>query len=91
MPLKTNAEHVAIILTLFYLLLCVTLSLLLNLLLNLRGQCHENFDFRFLVMNHFSPSPWVSQKARFRKIVEIFTAQGAPPVSLTTVANGKNL
>ena len=25
------------------------------------------------------------------KFAEIFAAQGAPPVSLTTVANGKNL
>jgi hypothetical protein len=27
----------------------------------------------------------------FRKFAEIFAAQGAPPVSLTPVANGKNL
>ncbi len=45
-------------------------------------------------MNQFPPSPWVSHKGRFeffRKFVEIFAAQAAPPpVSLMLVANGKN-
>ncbi len=39
-----------------------------KLLMLLKGQCHEIFDF-----------------------AEIFAAQGAPPVSLTLVANGKTL
>jgi hypothetical protein len=38
-------------------------------------------------MDQFSPSRFEF----FRKIVEIFTAQGAPPVSLTPVENGKHL
>jgi hypothetical protein len=36
-------------------------------------------------MNQIPPSPY------FRKFGEIFAAQGAPPVLLTPVANGKNL
>jgi hypothetical protein len=47
----------------------------------LKGQCHEIFDFWF-----FQES--VSLKPKF---AEIFAAQGAPPVSLTPMANGKNL
>jgi hypothetical protein len=45
-------------------------------------------------MNQFPPSPWVYQLGRFeffRKFAKIFAAQGAPQVSLTPVANGKNL
>ncbi len=52
-------------------------------------------DFRLLdfFMNQFPPSTWVYHYGHvefFRKFAEIFAAQGAPPVSLTTVANGKN-
>ena len=52
-------------------------------------------DFLLLVffMNQFSPSPWVYHWGHFkffRKFAEIFAAQGAPPVSLTLVANGKS-
>ncbi len=45
-------------------------------------------------MNQFPPSPWVYHLGRFnflRKFAEITAAQGAPPVSLTPMANGKNL
>jgi hypothetical protein len=40
-------------------------------------------------MNKFPPSPRVSQDCFefFRKFVEIFASQGAPPVSTTPVAN----
>ncbi len=41
-------------------------------------------------MNQFPPSPRVSHQDRFkffRKFVEIFASQGAPPVSSTSVAN----
>ncbi len=53
-------------------------------------------DFRLLVffMNQFPPSIRVYQYGLFdffRKFTEIFAAQGAPPVSTTPVANGKNL
>jgi hypothetical protein len=45
-------------------------------------------------MDQFPPKPlniplWPFQI--FRKFTEIFAAQGAPPVSLTPVAIGKNL
>jgi hypothetical protein len=45
-------------------------------------------------MNQFPPSPGVSNEGRFnffQEFAEIFAAQGAPPVSTTIVANGKNL
>ncbi len=53
-------------------------------------------DFRLLVffMDQFPPSIWVYHDGHFnffRKFAEIFAAQGAPPVSMTPVANGKNL
>ncbi len=53
-------------------------------------------DFRLQVffMNLFPTSPWVSYMDRFNffwKFAEKFAAQRAPPVSLTPVANGKNL
>ncbi len=43
-------------------------------------------------MNPFPPSIWIYHYCHFeffRKFVEIFAAQGAPPVSTTRVANGK--
>ncbi len=51
-------------------------------------------DFRLLVffMNQFPPSPWVYHKGCFEfflKFAEIFASQGAPPVLLTPLANGK--
>jgi hypothetical protein len=53
-------------------------------------------DFRLLVffMNQFPSSPEYTIRVIsnfFRKFAEIFAAQGAPPVSLKPVANGKNL
>jgi hypothetical protein len=52
-------------------------------------------DFRLVFfMNQFLPSPLVYQEGRFeffRQFAKIFAAQGAPTVSLTPVANGKNL
>jgi hypothetical protein len=42
----------------------------------------------------FPPSTWVYLYGHFdffRKFAEIFAAQGAPLVSMTPVANGKNL
>ncbi len=41
-------------------------------------------------MNQFPPSPRVFHEDRFkffRKLAEIFTSQGAPPVSMTLSAN----
>ncbi len=59
----------------------------------LKGQCHEIFDF---FHESVPPSPLVPvhHKDRFqffRKFAEIFAVQHAPPLSLTRVANGKNL
>jgi hypothetical protein len=54
----------------------------------LKGQCHEIFDFKFF-HESASPMPRVPHQGRFdffQKFAEIFTAQGAPPVS-----NGKSL
>jgi hypothetical protein len=53
-------------------------------------------DFRLLVffMNQFPPSPSVHHQGRlefFPKFAEIVAAKGLPPVSLTPVANAKNL
>jgi hypothetical protein len=45
-------------------------------------------------MNQFAPSLRVFLLDRFdffRKFAEIFATQGLPPMSLTPVANGKNL
>jgi hypothetical protein len=42
----------------------------------------------------FSPKPQLHHYGRFKffqKFAEIFAAQGAPPMSLTPVANEKNL
>ncbi len=58
--------------------------------LGLKGQCHEIFCFWFFFMNQFPPSPRVSHEGRFKvfwKFAEIFTSQGAPPVSMTSAAN----
>jgi hypothetical protein len=55
----------------------------------LKGRCHEIFCFSFF-MNKFPPSLGVSHYDSFkfyRKFAEIFISQGAPPVSMTLVAN----
>ncbi len=55
------------------------------------GQCYKNFDYRFFLRISF-PKPLsvpLSPFQTFSKFEEIFAAQGAPPVSLTPVSNGK--
>ena len=52
----------------------------------------RDFHFRFFI-NQFPPSPWEYHQGHFeffQKFAEIFTAQRAPPVSLTPMANEKN-
>jgi hypothetical protein len=64
-----------------------------SILLCLKGQCHEIFDFRFSTWISF-PKHLTIPKGPFRifsKFTETFAVQGAPLVSLTPVANGKNL
>jgi hypothetical protein len=54
----------------------------------------EIFDFRFSSWISFLQAPDYTIRAVFeffQNFTEIFTAQGAPLVSLTPVANGKNL
>jgi len=54
----------------------------------------EIFDLRFSPWISFPQAPDYTIRAVFefvRNFTEIFTAQGAPLVSLTLVANGKNL
>ena len=48
-------------------------------------------DFRLLVffMNQFPPTTYYGHFKFFRKLAEIFAAQGAQPVSTPPVANGK--
>ncbi len=58
-----------------------------------KGTMSRDFSLLVFFMNQFSPSPWVYHWGHFkffRKFAEIFAAQGAPPVSLTLVANGKS-
>jgi hypothetical protein len=60
----------------------------------LQGTVSRDFLLLVLFLNQFPPSPRVFHLDRFkffRKFVEIFGAQGLPPVSATPVANGKNL
>jgi hypothetical protein len=60
----------------------------------LKGQCQEIVDFRFSTWISFPQAPDYIVRAVsnfFRKFTEIFAAQGAPPLSLTPVAYGKNL
>ncbi len=54
---------------------------------SLKGQCHEIFDFRFFTWISFPQAPDCTVSNFFRKLAEIFAAQGAPPVSLTPMAN----
>jgi hypothetical protein len=53
----------------------------------------QDFWLQAFYIDQFPPIPWLYYYGRFkffRKFVEIFAAQGAPPVSLTPVANEKN-
>ncbi len=54
----------------------------------LKGQCHEIFSWISLPQAPEFPNRAVSF---FRKFAEILAAQGAPSVSSTPVADGKNL
>jgi hypothetical protein len=61
--------------------------------MTLKGQCNEIFDFRFCTWISF-PKPLIIPLGTFQifsKIRGDFAAQGAPPMSLTPVAIGKNL
>jgi hypothetical protein len=55
----------------------------------LKRECHEIFNFRFF--HESAPEYTIGAVSNLRKFNEIFPAQGAPIVSLTPVANGKNL
>jgi hypothetical protein len=58
-------------------------------LLKLKGQCHKVFFHESV-----SPKPLCIPLGPFLiclKFAEIFAAQGAPPVSLTPVENGKKI
>ncbi len=62
----------------------------------LKGQCHEIlvFGFWFFSWISFHQAPEFTIQAVsnfFWKFAELLAAQGAPPVLLTPVANGKNL
>ncbi len=59
-----------------------------HILKALKGQCHEIFDLWFF-HESVSTKPLSIPYKFFRKFSEIFADQGAPPVSLTPVANGK--
>jgi hypothetical protein len=55
-----------------------------------KGTVSRDFLLLVFFMNQFPPSPRVCHKDRFeffRKFAEIFASKGAPPVSLTPVAN----
>ncbi len=60
----------------------------------LTGTVPRDFRLQVFYMNQFPPSPDYTIRVVlnfFENLQEIFSAQGAPPVSLTPVANGKNL
>jgi hypothetical protein len=64
------------------------------LVLYLKGTVSRDFRLLVFFMNQFPPSIRVYHYGHFkffRKFAGIFAAQGAPPVSTTPVANGKNL
>jgi hypothetical protein len=74
---------VALTETFRYLELCSTCFLL-------KGTVSRDFWLLVFFMNQFPPSPRVFHLDRFkffRKFAEIFVSQGAPPVSMTPVAN----
>jgi hypothetical protein len=55
-----------------------------------KGTVSRDFLLLVFFMNQFPPSPIVSHQDRFeffRKFAEIFASKGAPPVSMTPVAN----
>ncbi len=59
----------------------------------LKGQCHEIFGLRFFTWIS-SPKLRLHHYGRFKflqKFAEIFPVQGAPPMSLTPVANEKKI
>jgi hypothetical protein len=60
---------------------------------HLKGQCHEIFDsgFQHGSVSHKPLIIPLGPFQIFQKFAEIVAAQGAPPVSTTPVANGKNL
>jgi hypothetical protein len=56
----------------------------------LKGTVSRDFLLLVFFMNQFAPSSRVFHLDRlefFRKFAEIFASQGAPPVSMTPVAN----
>ena len=56
----------------------------------LKGQCHEIFCFWFFSWTSVPPAPEYCIRTVsnfFEKFAEIFSSQGAPPVSTTPVAN----
>ncbi len=58
-----------------------------------KGQCHEIFYFWFFSWISFPQTAEYTIRAVSNFLEnsrEIFAAQGAPPVSLTPVVNGKN-
>jgi hypothetical protein len=60
----------------------------------LKGTVWQDFRLLVFFMNQFPPSTWVYLYGHFKvfqKFAEIFTVQGAPPVSLTPLVNRKNL
>jgi hypothetical protein len=60
---------------------------------SLYGTAPQDFSFQ-VFYESISPGPLTINWGNFdffRKLAKIFTAQGAPPVSTTLVANGKNL
>ncbi len=63
----------------------------INVVVNcLKGQCYEIFCFWVFFMSQFPPRHKVSHSDRFKffqNFTEIFTGQGAPPVSTTPAAN----
>jgi hypothetical protein len=64
---------------------------------HLKGQCHEIFDFWYFSLISFPQAqPLSVPLGPFRIFSKtrgdtVFAAQGLPPVSLTPVANAKNL
>jgi hypothetical protein len=59
--------------------------------IKLKGQCYEIFDSRFSTWISFPQALIISLGPFqiYQKFAEISEAQGAPPVSLTPMANGK--
>jgi hypothetical protein len=60
--------------------------------LALKVQCHDIFNFSDFLHESVSPEPLSIPLGPFRKFPNFaVAAQGAPPVLLTLVSNGKNL